>query len=659
MSYPGSPDKDPRVQQRILAAFREAVRLYQDGHREECQTVLHSILEVDPAFRPAQRLESALIQGLPVDLASLLGDVAGQTPTQTDQWVGQARQALGQRNFSRAAELAQAVLRELPGHQEARAILQQAQAALKGDTEVRTQLARARQALAAGLVHEAKGFLALVRQLDPNHPELAELEAQLASQTPSEGFSVEIETFQVPHATVPAKGGGGAQGGRGETSWGGDWQVPAGELAFESVPEAPAFGGGEEVQSSGGEDRVAMLLAEGQEAFDRGDYTAAVDVWSRIYLIDPHNQEAERRIEQARRRREELDRQAEMKFAEAMEAFEAEQYERARELLHEVLALQPQHVDANDLLARLETPQAPPPLPADLPVVEEDLFRDDFVPREIASGESMAIPAPEVEVRPTPRPRARAAAPRWSLPIPLPVLLGVGLALVVLVVLGFTLGGKVFQSGPSLEDTLQEAERLAQQGQLQDAIKLLQTLNLEGSEANEVQQRILEYQRKLKVQTRPAPSVDLTPAREALASGRYFKALRLLREAAKQLPQDEQLRQTMAQVTAYDASLPALADAWERGNWEGAVRLLTNMVEAHPQDGELQQAWQVARYNWALVLLRGFEVAEAARVLEGLAKDSNDPEVGRLHELARSYLSRSVDPRYKIFVNNLNFRELP
>ncbi|MEW5877800.1 MAG: hypothetical protein AB1751_07040 [Acidobacteriota bacterium] len=656
MSYPGSPDKDPKVQQRILAAFREAVRLYQDGHRDECQTVLHSILEVDPAFRPAQRLESAIIQGLPVDLASLLGDLAGEAGSQVEGLLSQARQALAERNFSRAAELAQAVLRELPGHQEARSLLQQAQAALKAQSEVATQLARARQALAAGLVEEAKGFLALVRGIAPDHPELAELESLVASQTAEEAAMVEFETF-TPPPSPPTPPPSPADRVELEAPWESAAQKTTSGFSFDAVGEVPTFSAEPAVPESP-EEKVAALLAEGQEAFDRGDYAQAVDVWTRIYLIDPHNQEAERRIEQARRRREELDRLAEMKYAEALEAFEGGRLEEARELLQEVLSLQPQHVDANDLLARLETPSAPPPLRAELPAVEEDLFRDDFVPQEIVSGESAAVSEVPLEERAVPRP-VRPAVKARRLALPLPVMVGVGVAVVVLVVLGLVLGGRVFQSGPSVEDTLQEAERLAQQGQLQDAIKLLQTLNLEGSEANQVQQRILEYQKKLKVQAPPPPTVDLGPAKQALGEGRYLKAALVLRAAAKKAPHDEGVRQLLGQVAAYDPGLPALADAWEKGSWEVASRALATMVEAHPQDGELRQAWQVARYNWSLELLRGFQVADAAKVLGELAKETNDPEVGRLHELARAYLSRSVDPRYKIFVNSLSFRELP
>lgn len=663
MSYPGSPDKEPKVQQRILAAFREAVRLYQDGHRDECQTVLHSILEVDPLFRPAQYLETAIIQGLPVDLGQLFGETVEETSKKTEELLAQARQALEEGQAPRAVALAQEVLKEFPGHKEARAILQQAEASAKADSEVATQLARARDALSAGLVDEARAFLKIAREQNPQHPELAELESQLAFQS-GQTPQLEFSTFTPPPSLVSAEAAEArdvAASREGEVDLEAPWEAAAKEggagFAFDSAGVAFSFGDLSEARA-GAENRVKELLSEGQEAFDRGDYNAAIETWSRIYLIDAHNQEADRRIEQARRRLDELNRLAEMKFADARDAFERGEVEQARALLQEVLSLQPQHVDANDLLARLETPAAPPPVPSDVPVVEEDLFREDFVPAHITSGETFtATPTaaveevPRVEVQPKP-------SARKGLPFPLPVLAGAGLAVVVLVSVALLFGGKVFQRGPSLEDTLAEAERLAQQGQLKDAVNLLQALNLDGPEANQVQQRILEYQRKLKAQKPAQPAIDLTPITRALGEGRRFQAARLLLAEIKKSPLAEELRPLMAQITAYEPGLPTLSEAWERQNWERAANLLQEMVQAHPEDQELRQASQIARYNYGLKLLRNFSVAEATRVFEQLYQETNDPEIGRVLEMTKSYLTRSVDPRYTIFVNNLSFRDL-
>ncbi len=94
MAYPGDPSLDQTVQQRILTAFREAVRLYREGHSEESRTILRSIFDVDASFAPAQRLEQAIAAGAPVDLAQLIGEVAARTEVDVDATVAKARLAL-------------------------------------------------------------------------------------------------------------------------------------------------------------------------------------------------------------------------------------------------------------------------------------------------------------------------------------------------------------------------------------------------------------------------------------------------------------------------------------------------------------------------------------------------------------------------------------
>src|SRR3989304_5713987 len=54
MVYPGDDSLDPTVQQRVLTAFAEAVRLHREGHSEESRTILRSIAEGDPRFGPAR-----------------------------------------------------------------------------------------------------------------------------------------------------------------------------------------------------------------------------------------------------------------------------------------------------------------------------------------------------------------------------------------------------------------------------------------------------------------------------------------------------------------------------------------------------------------------------------------------------------------------------
>ncbi|MCJ7441262.1 MAG: hypothetical protein MUO25_06745, partial [Thermoanaerobaculaceae bacterium] len=179
MAYPGDDSLDPTVQQRVLTAFAEAVRLHREGHSEESRTILRSITEVDPRFAPAQRLEQAIAAGSPVDLGQLIGEVTAHTGMDIDGTLVRAHQAFAQRDFRGALALAQSVLRELPGHTEARQLALEAQARVRSTGEIQTHITRVRDALEAGLAEEARGFLKLAKDLDPGNPEVAVLERRL------------------------------------------------------------------------------------------------------------------------------------------------------------------------------------------------------------------------------------------------------------------------------------------------------------------------------------------------------------------------------------------------------------------------------------------------------------------------------------------------
>ncbi|HYB24152.1 MAG TPA: hypothetical protein VED41_10165 [Solirubrobacteraceae bacterium] len=718
MEYAGDPNLDQKVRQRILTAFAEAVRLYREGHNEESRTILRSINDVDPRFSPAQRLEQAIAAGAPVDLGQLIGEVTAQSAVEVDGTLAKARQALSQRDYAGAATLAQAILRELPGHAEARQIAVEAQARQRAAGDVEAHLSRARQALDAGLADEARGFLRLAQNAQADHPEIPALERRL--QLAAKPLAVEAEPdfeFEVfeptapptarpampspvvpplPVPTVPAPGVPRAASAAQPAAGPPPSSPPAVVPPVPAVPPPPtrspsgatppvspgfafdAGGGvpamefespGEPLPSPAGapsapEDplaRIQSLLDQGQGEFDRGDYHAAIDTWSRIYLIDAHHPEAERRIEQARSRKEEAERLAEHRFYEAREAFDQGRWDDARALCQEVLELQPQHLDAHDLLLRLETPAAPPPPPAPALADEDDLFRDDFVPARISSSGSVpavaSASAPAVGEGARPAAARAARRPRTGLSVGW---LAVGAGVVVLLVVGvFVLRGKVFSgSAAAVNQAVAEAEKLASSGRLQEAIQLLQSLQgqAEGEQANRIGQRLLNYERRLKAKAAAPKGPDLTPARSALEAGNHVKALALVREALAKAPADPELNRLQAEIVAYSPEIPSLADAVARHNWESVRQLSADLVRAHPGDAEASTLWTVASYNFAVLLLRKYQVAQAHEVLGELAKTANDPDVDHLRQFAKSYLARPADPRYQFFVTDIELR---
>ena len=696
MAYPGSPNTDPIVQQRILTAFGEAVRLYREGHAEEARTILRSILEVDPAFHPAQRLDTALASGGQVDLAELLGALAATKPVDAEGVLARVRDALERRDFKGAIILTQDLLRELPGHAEGRALLTESHTRQRAVQQADTHIAKAKHAIDGGSLDEARNLLEIARSLDPHHPGLAVLvgaveaaagpvgaeeEFTFGTEEPTDGASpaplpVPAALLAVSPAPPPAAAPpppppvAGAPppppvaAPPGPTPPAGDatapltFQTPStgAPLSFDVGGDGEFVFGGAEAAEAPAAPRVQELLDQGQLAFDRGDYPSAIDAWSRIYLIDSQHAEAARRIEQARHRREEVERAAEHSFFEARDAFEKGNIAVARALCQEVLKLQPQHLAAHDLLASLDTPAAPPPPPPLPAEAEEDLFKDDFVPTRIATAASVSAAEAAAPARRR-RPVGEGAA-TVARRMPLALLGLLAVAIVAAVALFFVFNRGIFPSGPSIDAGLAAAEKLAGQGRLQEAITLLQTLEAEGEDAARVNQQLQDYQRRLKTKAAPSQPSETGVARAALAAGDRVKALRVVRQALGKVPGDREMLAIQAEVLGYSPLVASLADAVVARNQETVRLLAADLLRAHPDDAEAERLWSAATFNQGLLLLRKYQVTQAHSLFTELAGRGDDPQVGRLKQFAASYTSRPIDPRYEIFVRNIELRPL-
>ncbi len=68
--------------------------------------------------------------------------------------------------------------------------------------------------------------------------------------------------------------------------------------------------------------------------------------------------------------------------------------------------------------------------------------------------------------------------------------------------------------------------------------------------------------------------------------------------------------------------------------------------------------WAVATFNVALAALRKYQVAAANSLLSELVRQGDDPQAAKLQAFSKSYLSRPADPRYDLFVNNLEMRKV-
>jgi hypothetical protein len=243
--------------------------------------------------------------------------------------------------------------------------------------------------------------------------------------------------------------------------------------------------------------------------------------------------------------------------------------------------------------------------------------------------------------------------------VPLPILGAVAGVVVLLLVVGLALRGGVFSGGDdAVTRALTEAQELSQQGRLQDAIGILQSVQdqSEGEQASQLSQRLLDYQRQLKARSAPTQTVDVEAIRQAIAAGQRLKALRLIRDGLGQMPGEPALLAQQVVITEFARSLPQLADAQTGRRWETVRTLAADILKQHPDDPEVRRLWENATFNLAVTQLRKYQVASAHTLLGELVKATGDEEAARVQKFAASYLSRPTDPRYNIYVSNIELR---
>jgi len=259
-----------------------------------------------------------------------------------------------------------------------------AQERLEAGPYVSKFLLSARDAMRAGNTAEGNRLLDKARALDPTHPGIAELsppgrrESGAATAATAAGASAGHGSVAAGAAGAPAAAAfaaaalapGAAGPSLAPPPAGALEPAPAG-LSMQpsrSSPGAPGAPGAPAARASASspagadnesERRIQQLLDEGQVALDGGDPQAAIDAWSRIFLIDIDHQEAAHRIDGARRVKAERDRQVEETFHDGLSRLEASDAEGARRAFQRVLELQPGHLQAREYLQQLDEGNVP------------------------------------------------------------------------------------------------------------------------------------------------------------------------------------------------------------------------------------------------------------------------------------------------------------
>src|SRR3954449_2924649 len=696
-TYPGNASLSSAVKDRVLSTFQQTLTLYKEGRSAEVVEGCTLILRMDPMFDPAKKLlEKTRNPNSPVDVDSLMPS--------TDDPLREARAAIAARDFQRANDLTTEVLRDDFTNEEARAINDTAREKIEAAPFVEQFIRKAETFAGQGNLASARSELEKARALDAEHPAIGRVADSLAAPQPAGGFAPGPSPSFVVEAPPPAAtppGRGTAQA----TDFGFTFEEdkpPADEPAFGAfsfdapspapAPAAPSFGGFSfdapstpsagtfdftpAAPAAGGDDqrKIEQYLADGDRAANAGNYQQAIDLWSRIFLIDVTNDEASSRIENAKAKRRETDAKVETLLAAGERAFNTGDKETARNTFHEVLQLDPGNLTANEFMETItaadptpfETPFSAPSKRTETPPPSRgDIFDDEAM----LSGSYDSLKPPDATPAILARkvaPKAAAAAKKRS------ATTGVLLTIVAVLIVagaGWFLWSKYMAKPPydpaATQAIFIQANSLAKTQRYDQAIALLGDVKPSDPQHDKALEMIADLQHK---KAQAAQMVNGRPAaivyEESIAAGRtafethdYEGAKTGLDPAARIKPLPADLAAMYTTASQQVSKLEVAKSLFKERRYQDAVTNLDPLLQADPQNQSIRRMLIAAHFDLGATALQEERLPDALREFDEVLKSvPNDDLAKRSRTLAERYSGQPKDLLYKIYVKYLPLR---
>lgn len=709
MTYAGNAALSSAVKDRVTSTFQQTVTLYRQGRHDEVIAGCTLILQMDPVFDPARKLlEKTRNPNLPIDVDALI-------PRDPRAPMQQAKDAMAERDFQRVIHITTEILTDDLLNDEARILGDEAREKLEAGPFVEQFSRKCDQSIAAGNYAAAKMDLEKARALDPTHPEVVRIARALAAHdstpaaapvplspsfivdepsTPSTstrstaqaadfGFAFEEEkpqevsfanfSFDSPNASADAPFGGFSF----------DSPSPAAPVAkpTQSGPAEFDFATASVATSADDQKKIEQYLVDGDRAFEAGEYQQAIDLWSRIFLIDVTNDDASARIERAKSKRRELEQRIEPLLASGIAAFDRGDTARAHADLTEVLRLDPQNLSAQDYLDRLEETlagggAAPAHIPPSVGVDEDKLdlgFFDDEpanlseAPLVPPSPSAAAIPAPATKASGK-QPAAKSAGPARKLPMGL---IAAILGIVILVGGGWFVWNR-FMNKPEVEEAgagqaiIARASMLAKTGKYDQAIALLQDIKPNDPQHDEALVMIADLRAK---KATSAEMIEGIPAAQyydqkieagklMFAAHDYTGAKKAFEDAQRVKPLPPDVKAQLDTASQQTAKLDAAKALFNENKFTEAIANLQPLAQADPQNVAIQRMITDAHFNLGATALQEERIPDAIREFDEVLKVTPNDEVAkRSRDLAVRYDGQPKDLLYEIYVKYLPLRK--
>lgn len=315
-----SPESDKMVSE-LLAKCEAAIKT---RNFEEAITGCRAVLQVAPDHPRAKELLDDAQSKLEAELF-------------VRDNLRKAQESFDARDFQKCINECQKIGLLDPDNADAAALLKSAQEKLEAEPFIANFISSGQSLFDSGLYDEAVSQWEKVRSIDPKYPGLDQM-IKGAREKLSPGSSGGSSMFDLNLDLGQSEGVDG--------------------FSFDQIQLQDE--GQEGFGFTSDQDRIRLLLREGDELSAKGQFQKAIEVWSEIFMLDVNHPEALQKIEIARDAANQQRQQSQDIIKKAVDAFESGSIQEARELFLQVREIDPDNPEASRYLGMLDTAQEGP-----------------------------------------------------------------------------------------------------------------------------------------------------------------------------------------------------------------------------------------------------------------------------------------------------------
>lgn len=645
-----------------------------------------------------------------------------------DERILKAQEFLKQGEFDEVIKLLKPLLNENPDNLEIRQILTEAQEGMMLRLQLTRKINEASQLITKGDKESALKIIESVLKVDPTNPEGLKLKeslhlTELGAEKEDTSFE-DLEPFElleplpiaepktsgneptleslenfdfgevgdVKDDSIPQESEGKQKEevpleSFGDFSFGGEeekrepeaipLEEPQGEqtvLSTESESAMP-FSFGEE------ESKPEKLISEGKELITQGKYQEAIDVLTRVFILDEENVEAQNLIDDAKTKLQQREQEANLILNEAISIYDSGDFEKAKEMFLKVTGIIPGHREALFYLNEIEEKKSASSFQLETPFQTESSQAQDNFSFDTSGMEDLSSlvteekeessPAFKVETKPPEIEPPALTSQKKVLPkkkegkeIPY--------TLIAIIVIGLAVVGAGFFFVPIIWKSMFSPKQVAQ------------TIPRKPPKEKPKQAQSSTGQESPKVPANSVRSVTevLLEAKTAMQEKQYEKAINLFSEAEKLGGQTieirtnienakvllEQQKEEEAKVQRFVTDYEKAVKFFKMAEYGEAVRICWRLIYPKEQEqfalqmGKADQIRKIIRngyFNWAVKDLKAGNVLVAKNNLKDLLDfDPKDSKARELFNFTTRYLNKPLDEDYQSYVQNLTYRQI-